>query len=129
MLSIENKLDDIKDIMDNSHDKNVEVLAYGNIELMTMKYCIVNKFINKDDKCHVCFSDNKYYLKDRNNEEYRIITNPMTHGSSILNYKKTNLIKNIPKLKEMGITNFRIELLDENYEEVKKLIEDVRKYE
>ena len=42
-----------------------------------------------------------------------------------MNYKKTDLISEIKRLKQYGVNNFRIELLDEDYEETKKIIERV----
>ena len=53
--------------------------------------------------------------------------NNITHSTTILNCNKTDLINDISKLKEIGITNYRIELLDETYEEVKELIERVKR--
>ncbi len=128
-LSPENNLDNLKDIMDNySANINVEFLIYGNIELMIMKYCPLKEILNTEKICHVCQNNNRYYLKDRNNKLYRIINNENFHSTTILNTNKTDLIDKISYLKEIGITNFRIELLDESYEEVKKLIERVKKY-
>ena len=128
MLSIECNIEKIKEIMDHYEIKpNVEVLLYGNIELMLMKYCPLNTFVNKDKVCNICQNNNKYYIKDRNNMYYRIENNSLTHSTTILNCNKTNLIDKIYELKNIGITNFRIELLDESYEETKRIIERVKK--
>jgi len=127
-LSVECNIDNLKDIMDSYVIKpNVEVLVYGNIELMLMKYCPLNTIINTDKLCSVCKNGNKYYIKDRNNKFYRLENNNITHSTTILNCNKTDLINDISKLKEIGITNYRIELLDETYEEVKELIERVKR--
>ena len=127
MLSIECTIENIKDILNKSNN-NVEVLIYGNIELMIMKYCPLNTIVNKDKICKVCQNDNKYYLKDRNNKLYRLENNKDTHSTIILNCNKTNLIDKIDELKKYGVTNFRIEFLDENKDEVKEIIERVKKY-
>lgn len=129
MLSVECNMSNIKDIMDNTKNKNVEILVYGNIELMVMKYCPINEFINKDKICNVCHNNKKYYLKDRNKVMYTLENNPFNHSTIILNHKKTDLIDKISEFKNIGVTNYRIELLDENYNETKELIERVRKYE
>jgi len=130
-LSVECNLDNLKDLMDSYEIKpNVEVLVYGNIELMIMKYCPLNTILNKDKICSICKNNNKYYIKDRNNKFYRLENNRVTHSTTILNCNKTNLISEIKNLKRMGITNYRIELLDESYEEAKEIIERVkREYE
>jgi len=128
-LSVECNLDDIKDIISSYQRKvNVEVLVYGNIELMLMKYCPLNTIINKDKVCSVCKNNNKYYLKDRNNKYYRLENNSITHSTTILNCNKTNLIDKIKDLKELGVTNYRVEFLEENYEEAKEIIERVKRY-
>lgn len=128
-LSIECNKGNIKDILDKYDKKpNVEVFIYGNIELMIMKYCPLNTIVNKDKICHVCKNNNEYYLKDRNDKLYRLENNKDTHSTVILNCNKTNLIKDIPEFISMGVTNYRIEFLDENKEEVRKIIESVKKY-
>ena len=127
-LSVECNIHNLMDIMDSYVIKpNVEVLVYGNIELMLMKYCPLNTIINTDKICSVCKNWNKYYIKDRNNKFYRLENNNITHSTTILNCNKTDLINDISKLKKIGITNYRIELLDETYEEVKELIERVKR--
>jgi len=127
-LSVECNKGNIKDIL-NKYDKkpNVEIFIYGNIELMIMKYCPLNTIVNKDKICHVCKNNNEYYLKDRNNKLYRLENNKDTHSTVILNCNKTNLIEDIPEFMSMGVTNYRIEFLDENKEEVRKIIESVKK--
>ena len=122
-LSVELTLRDIENMKINA--ENVEVLIYGNIELMIMKYCPVSYLLNKNKDCQICKSNNKYYLVDRNNKSYPIIFNNETHSTSLMNYKKTDLISDIKKLKKYGVNNYRIELLDEDYEETKKIIERV----
>ena len=126
-LSVECNLENIKDIL-NKTNNNVEVFVYGNIELMLMKYCPLNTIVNKNKICSVCQNGKKYYLKDRNNKFYRLENNNFTHSTIILNCDKTDVIENIPILKSYGVTNFRIELLDETKEETEKIIERVKKY-
>lgn len=125
-LSPENTILDIKEIISNYKEKvNAEVYIYGNIELMMMKSCIIKSSLN-NSTCGLCMNKNKYYLKDRNGEKYRIITDVKSHTSYLLNYKKTNLINDIPTLKNIGINNFRIDLLDENYDETIELINMIK---
>ncbi len=129
-LSVECDINDIKDIVNNTQNKeSIEIYLYGNIELMIMKYCPIQKLVNKEEKCHVCMNNHKYYLKDRNNKLYQMETNPLNHSTTILNTNKTNLLDYLNELKDVGIQNFRIELLDEDYNETVKLIERVRNNE
>ena len=127
-ISPENSLDNIKDIMSNYNNKNnIEVLIFGHIELMIMKYCPLNYLVNKDKVCHACQNDKKYYLEDRNKKLYKLESNPLTHSTTIMNTNLTDLRKDINTLKNLGIKNFRLEFLDETYEEVKEIIEGVIK--
>lgn len=125
-LSCELKEQQIIDIILNSQN-SCEVLIYGHIELMLMKYCPLKYILNKNKSCNICQNNNKYFLKDRNDKLYPIITDLCTHYTSIMNYKPLDLIDSISKLKKEGLENIRIELLNENYEETNKIIERVKR--
>lgn len=126
MLSVECTNEDIKDILEKCNNKyNVEVLVYGNIELMLMKYCPLNMIINKNKLCNICRNNNKYYLKMLNGAYYRLLTNKNTHSTTILNCSKTNKIDDIIYLKSIGVTNYRVEFSDEKYDECLKILERV----
>ncbi len=125
-LSIELKDNDLSLLTKNlNNNYNLEILVYGKPELMIMKYCPLNALINKDKICSVCKNNNKYYLKDRNNEYYKLNQNNCI--TTITNYKNIDKIDNINFYKNLKITNFRIDLLDETYEqtiEILRRIED-----
>lgn len=112
-LSIENSIDKIKSIVDTCGNSNLEVIVYGRIEVMIMKYSPFNKFeLNKN---------NSYSLRDRNNEDYRIVEdNGLTH----IFYYKNHIIsdENIEELKKLNIINYRLELFEESKEETVNLI-------
>ena len=94
-LSVELDDDEIKDIMNYYENKcNVELMIYGTIELMLMKYCPINLNVNKDKVCHVCLDNHKYYLKDRNDKLYRILTDALSHQTHIMHYKPVSKIHN-----------------------------------
>lgn len=105
-------------------DKDIEVIIYGKMELMIMKYCPLKELLNN---CSVCKTNkNKYYLQDRLGYKYRIIhNNCLTH---IMHYKNIDYINNIKDYIDMGIKNYRIELLDETQIEIQKLLEKIPKY-
>ena len=118
-LSVELDEEKIKKLSLNKF--NLELIVYGKAELMIMKYCPLNKIINNGQKpCNVCKND--YFLKD-NNKMYPIITkNCLTH---ILHYKNIDLINDIKNYKD--IDNFRIELFNETENEIRTLINKVKK--
>lgn len=116
-LSPEMSLTDIKNIA--TYSNNLEVIVYGTIELMVMNHCI----IKTNDGCHNCKND-KYYLKNNQNKLFPIITkNCQTH---IMHHEKINLLKNINTLKELGITNFRLEFFDESKEQILNIINQIK---
>lgn len=103
-------------------DKDIEVIIYGKMELMIMKYCPLKELLNN---CSVCKNNkNKYYLQDRLGYKYRIIhNNCLTH---IMHYKNIDYISNIKEYINMGINNYRIELLDESKEEILNIINSIK---
>ena len=121
-LSPELSYEQVKDIMKKKY--NVEILVYGKVELMIMKYCPLRLNLNN---CSVCKENkNKYYLVDKDNNKYRILRNNCI--TSIMHYKNTDKISDISKYKELNIYNYRIDLLDESKEEVEDIINKVREY-
>lgn len=124
-LSAELSFDQIKDIMEYyDYSIPVEKIIYGRYELMLTKYCPINMLANNNSPCHACLNDS-FCLMDRNQKKYPIISNPENHLTHILNYKKSNLIMDIPNYIDIGIKNFRLELFDENYDEVISIIDEV----
>ena len=119
-LSPELSFEQVSDIM--KHKYNVELFVYGKIELMIMKYCPLKINLNN---CSVCKENkNKYYLVDKSLNKYRILHNNCI--TSIMHYKNTDKIEEIDKYKELGICNYRIDLLDEDDKEVEMLINRIR---
>lgn len=126
-LSTELSYDDVKNIMQYyNYNKNVELVIYNYPELMITKYCLLNKNINRDDKCHVCMDNYKYYLMDRNNCKYRLITDFEIHLTHIMNHEAIDKIEDIKDYKNIGVNNFRIELLDESYKDTEDIIRRVK---
>ena len=119
-LSVELSDREIENIMDKNY--NVEMIIYGKLELMVMKYCPLKKNL---DYCSKCMDNkDKFYLEDRYGELFPITReNCLTH---IMQSKNIDKISNIDKYMQMGICNYRLELFDEDYAECEKLIKKVR---
>ena len=100
---------------------NVEVLIYGRLEVMLMKYCPVNYLCSKGKGCSLCF-DNKYYLDDCRGNKFRLLGDE-NHNMRIFDYSVVDKFSDIGYLKSIGVTNFRIDLLDESIEEISTLLE------
>ena len=98
---------------------NVEVLIYGKLELMIMKYCPVRK--ESFNKCSLCVVNN-YYLDDKKGNKYRLFKDS-SHKVRVMDYTNVDKISDISYLKSIGVTNFRIDLLDESYDEVISILD------
>ena len=124
-LSVEDSIDTISSIVNNVGNSNIEVIVYGRLEAMIMKYCPLKMLINNDRvPCNVCRNGKKYELVDRNGAHYPLIQDKeLTH---IMYYQKYDIIKDIDKLNKFGILNYRFEFFDENSKEIKEIIEKAK---
>lgn len=128
-LPIENKINRVEEMLKNIETKeNIELIIYGRPEVMIMKHCLLNRFVNKENPCKICLSKDNYYLKDRNNKLYPIKPerkeNHLTH---LFHYKEIDLINDLKTYQNMGIQNYRIELFDETEEEIRSIIRKIKK--
>lgn len=110
----------MKHIKDTNNIFNLELLIYGRPELMVMKYCMLNKFVNKETSCSVCKNNKKYFIRGDNLEEYPIINNSCI--TKLLHSKNIDNIDKIEYYKQLGITNFRIDLFDEEAKDIEKIL-------
>ena len=127
-LSIENSIDNIQKMIKGFYKRykeypNVDVLVFGRVELMVMKHCFLNMFINKETACNICKNNKQYYLKDRNSKTLPILNrNCKTY---ILNHQNLDLLSRIGILKEMNITNFSISLFDETQKAIDYILKQL----
>ncbi len=102
-------------LMEQLEGEEVEIIGYGTLEYMIMKYNM---------KSNLKLSEGKYYLENKSKDKFRIISDNFTH---LMSNKKINLIKDIPYYKKIGINTFRLELLDESAWEIDKILEEIKK--
>jgi len=114
---------DLDNFVNNNY--NTEVVVYGRLELMITKYCVVNMLLNKDSKKCVLCKNNKYSLIDDKERIYPL--SHQNHFTTIYDYKNINLFSKIKNLKGK-INNIRINLFDEDYENVIKIIRECRSF-
>ena len=98
---------------------NVEIIIYGRLESMIMKYNLKNKYTS-------IAKINSLEIEDTKHKKYPIITdeNNLTH---ILDGEIVNNIKDISNYKQIGIYHYRIELFNENYNQTKNIINNIKK--
>ena len=102
-------------------DYNVELIIYGRLELMLMKYCPLKHCLNYCSNC----KNNKdlFYLENAQSERFPIIRNNCI--TRIMHSKNINYIDNINNYIDMNITNYRLELFDETYKEIDNIIKEL----
>ena len=99
-----------------------ELIVYGNIPIMNMKYCLLGRSDGCYPKCTAkCTSTNKYYLKDRLNMKFRVLPDNIQTVTTIYNSKTTSISP-----KDFKINYARIDILDESIEEINNIISIVK---
>ncbi len=110
------------DIQNMSSDVDKELIVYGRIKLMTTKYCLLGSSNICYPKCEVkCKENHKYYLKDRMGFLFRVIPDSFQTVTNIYNSKILSISPN-----DLKIDYARIDILDENIDEINKVIKTVR---
>ena len=110
------------DIMEISNKEVCELIVYGSTPVMNSNYCL----LGKSNKCYptckkLCNSTNKYYLKDRLGFLFRIIPDNIETVTTIYNSKITSI-----EHKDLNVSSVRIDILDENIDEINKIIDIVK---
>ncbi len=110
-----------------TNNLDAELLVYGKTPIMTNNYC----YLGKSNKCYpeckqICLENSKFFLKDRLGFEFRILPDNSCTITTIYNSKITSINYNefIP-----FISSVRIDILDENIDEIQKIINKVKNQE
>lgn len=115
-----------KDTIDILCKKSVlpkELIVYGRTPLINMNYCL----LGESDKCYPkcsapCKNENNiFYLKDRLNMKFPIIPDNIQTVTTIFNSKITSI-----SATNFNIDYARIDILEENVNEINKIIETVK---
>ena len=118
-LSPELDIFEIQNLIENTKI-NSEIIAYGKIPVMTNNYC----YLGKSNKCYKecdkkCLKNDIYYLKDRLDSKFRIVPDNSSTITTIYNNKSINI-----QASNINSTNIRIDILDENIEEINEIIDN-----
>lgn len=114
-LSCELSMDQIMN-MDLS-GLETEVIVYGRLELMVMKYCPLKECLKY---CGNCKKGHTYALEDRFGNRYPMVSSDCI--MHILHAKVIDKLAYVSKYLAGGVSCFRIELFDEDRVEVEKII-------
>lgn len=101
---------------------NSELIVYGKIKLMSTNYCL----LGNSNKCYStcerkCYTDNRYYLKDRMGFKFEVIPDNIQTITSIYNSKTLSLAP-----EEFKADSYRIDILHESIDEINNIIQTVK---
>ena len=100
---------------------NSEIITYGQTPVMTMNYCLLGKSNHCYSSCPKLCNTKKFYLKDRMGFKFRVVPDNTCTITTLYNSKITSI-----NTSELGFENVRIDILDENVEEINDIINSVK---
>lgn len=111
-----------KSDLNNITCSNSEFVVYGNLPVMVLNYCP----LGKSNKCYnncsrLCLKNSHFYLKDRMGLNFRIIPDNIETITTVYNSKITSISTN-----DIPFKSYRIDILDENIEEINNIIISVK---
>ena len=116
-LSYEMNLNQIRNLSDTpSFEK--EVLVYGRIPVMTTRYCPLSALKGCENKC----TKESFYLKDRKDMKFPIITDNIDCKTTIFNSQVLLFTENIDKMNWCGINVLRLAFTDEQPSQMRKIV-------
>lgn len=93
-----------------------EIIVYGKTPLMTMSYCLLGKSNRCYKECKkLCLNNERYYLKDRYNFNFRIVPDNLQTLTTIYNSRNVSLSK-------IDSKSIRFDFLDEKIDEINEII-------
>lgn len=122
-LSVELNRKEIGEVVKNA-PLPCGMVIYGKIEAMVSEYCPVGSIFGGKTAKTACKDEcikGEYKLKDRMGEEFLVRTDKYCR-SHIYNSLPLNLIESIKDINGIGNIALRIDFVDENMEEVKKIL-------
>ncbi len=115
-LSPELNFGEIRDICKKT-DADCEILAYGRMQMMTTRACIIKGIRGK------CSCEKPLYLKDKKGANFFVSADTDEHLNMIYNTSPTFMADKIDLLKGTGCKYFRLVFTDEKADEVRKIID------
>lgn len=125
-ISIELNKKEINNIL-KKYNEGIQFLIYGKIEAMVSEYCPIGSTFGGKNTSKACSNEctkSMFILRDRVGQDNTIKTDIFCR-SHIFNTVAVNLISDIDDIKSMGINSFRIDLIDENYEQSLEIIDAI----
>lgn len=119
--SFELNLEEIKKIKSNLES---EVTIYGRLPVMVSEHCMIGSEVKGHINCGLC-EKNQYYLEDRTNIKFPIVTDRKVCRMTILNGKILFVPEVVEELNEK-IDWFRAYFFDESTEERRRVLDIIK---
>jgi len=126
-LSVELNKNEIAAIS-NAKRVDFQMFIYGKPELMVSEYCPIGSVFGgkcENKNCDRACEKADYILKDRMNVEFSLIQDKFCR-THIFNSVPINLIPNMKELSKLGVKSFRLDFIDESYEETIQVLENFK---
>ncbi len=108
----------------NSSMLEKELIVYGKIPLMNIRYCLLGNTNSCFPECKSpCTSPHTYTLKDRMQMEFRILPDNIQTITTIYNSKTLSL-----HYEDFSVNSVRIDILDETIEEINHIVDTVKNH-
>lgn len=123
-LSLELNDEQIEKLIDQSQRESVqfEIIGYGKIPVMVNQYCPINGvFSESKEGCQICRKGN-YYLEDKTGAKF-LVKGDAHCQVEIFNSAVLNLADEWHAIETLGIQYYRLNFVDENYDEVTEVVE------
>lgn len=91
-------------------DMSLECLVHGYLTLMVSEYCAIGSYLGNlnTGKCTQACLRREYWLNDRKNERFPIVTDQYCR-MHVLNAKELSMLPHVPRFGIIGIERIRIE--------------------
>ena len=106
-LSPELSLDQIRFLADNSPIE-LDLIVHGRAELMISSYCPLGTFLNSNEPCSMPCLQSRYFLRDRMNIDFPIVTDQFCR-LHILNSKVLSMLDHVNEMNNLHIERLRID--------------------
>ncbi|GKU23933.1 U32 family peptidase [Clostridium folliculivorans] len=108
-----------------------QALIYGRVEMMVSEYCPIGSTFGQkssNNNCNQSCVKDDFILEDRMKEKF-VMTTDRFCRSHIYNSVPLNLIDEMDRMEQIGISSFRVDFIDEDYNEVSRIIRVIKKEE
>lgn len=120
-LSFELNLNEIRSI---NTDIETEVIVYGRLPLMISEHCVIGSEMSGKKDCNMC-QKSQFYLKDRKDEMFPIITDRATCRMQLLN-SKVLYAGEVKDELDGRVDYFRAYFFDESTEERRRVLNAIK---